>query len=230
MLKRVALKVAIPQISSNETITSERIKPKGKKSFTEISGIIENNINIQIALAELIHLSTDYVHNIGFLNERRIEDEISNISGLFKYAELVCANGDLCCMQVSEPNKDSLCAYQLLLQENKLNEFVMHFMGRNIDYCNNEISCYELLFDSPSFRQLDTNNLSDNVFFNYFRHNKRNLITNKCLPLLGFSFHNIENDPFLFSFSRLVKSMFMYVNDLNYPYTKFITWHENDNT
>jgi len=226
MLKRVALNIAIPQISSKGTITSERIKAKGNKSFAEISEIIENNINIQIALAELIHLSKDYVHNIGLLNKHRIEDEISDIAELFQYATFIYIDGTPSCMQVSEPNTDSISAYKLLLQKKRLDKFVMHFMSKVQNPYDNETACYELVFDKPLLMNSEKYDLMSETFFNYFRYNDRNQITTKCFPVFGFSLDNIENDPILFTFSKLVKFIFVYTTDMDYPYIRHVTWQE----
>lgn len=200
-----------------------------------IEKIIINNINIQIGLGVLFPFK-DFAgndrlrENIGFISNKSVGQQINEVQKIFSNVVIIKCNGEPCAMQVSKPSNDVFQIYNKLSIENKLNQWVRYFLLRKPKDDVTEVIGYEFILQSQSsIVSTYCNDLNKDEFFNYFRFNKRNIISKKCIPINGFTLDEVICDPCITAFNKIVKKMYVYTSKGIIPskYDKFITWIEN---
>lgn len=199
-----------------------------------IENIIINNINIQIGIGMLFpstNFTKDirFIENIGFLDNKPIEQQIKEIQKIFPSSLLINADGKPCVLQVTKPADEIFCIFKQLSNQGMLNKRVSHFLLRKPKDDVKEVSCYEYILDNESIDvSPDYDNLNEDEFFKYFRFNKRNRISNKCIPVSSFTLDEIDSDPCIKAFSKIVKKLYVYTSEGVIPtkYDKFIKWVE----
>ncbi|GMQ61842.1 hypothetical protein [Vallitalea maricola] len=237
MLKPIPLNKIHNQSDYNNDIS---IDFNSIKSFdidfldNSIESIIINNINIQIGLGMLFpfkDLSKDnnFRENIGFLDNKPIDQQIKEIQKIFSNLLLIKVDGKPCIVQVSKPADEIFHIFKKLSNEGKLNKWVSYFLLRKPKDDVTEVSGYEYILDSQS---IDVSpyyyKLNEDEFFKYFRFNNRNIISNRCIPVSGFTLDEIDSDPCIKAFSKIVKKLYVYTSEggISTKYDKFIKWVE----
>ncbi|WP_281814408.1 hypothetical protein [Vallitalea longa] len=202
---------------------------------SKVEKIIINNINIQICLGMLFPFkdfvgNDNFRENIGFISNKSVAQKINEVQKVFTNLVIIKYNGEPCAIQVSIPSKEVFQIFNKLSIENKLNQWVRYFLLRKPKDDVTEVVGYEFILQSQSsIVSTYRNDLNKDEFFNYFRFNKRNMISKKCIPINGFTLDEVICDPYISAFNKIVKKMYVYTSEGIIPskYDKFITWIEN---
>lgn len=236
MLKPISIKEIYNQVEYHKQIAMDYDAIESVDINTEhaIENIIINHINIQIGLGMLFPYryfknDTTFRENIGFLENKPVDEQIKDIQSIFSNGLLIKRDGKPSMLQVSKPIDRVFHLFLQLSTQGKLNKWVSYFLLRKPKNDISKVSGYEYILDNPSIGISSyENQLIDDEFFKYFRFNKRNTISHTCMPVTGFTLDDINSDPCIRAFSKTVKKLYVYTVEGVVPtkYDKFITWVE----
>ena len=199
----------------------------------KIEKIIVDNINIQIAISDLYPFQNpanfNSRHDLGFLEGVDKNEQIEKFRYIFPRILVMRLKerGAFCCA-VNTPFKEVLSIFEKLLFQGKLSKWVTHFFWKKYKDDVSEIACYQYVPQENTEQDVNPEIPKDDEYFQYILFNKRYIIANNCIPVSGFTLQEIDCDPYVKAFSKLVKTLYVYTSRDNIDkctcYLKYITW------
>lgn len=200
----------------------------------ELEEFIEKHINFQYAVATYF-MSGNFgkSHVIGFIKDIPVIEQVAISRRMFEEVSIYGVREKMVGLYVKKPSGASLCAFENLYDEGRLNKWLVQLLIPEKDEITERIA-YEYVKDG----ELSTDELHSQIsdfaqdeFIIYLRSNERNRLADKKIRIGG-TFNDIKNSNFVKFFAELVDSVYLYTAENGSEpsgktkYAKYITWAE----